>query len=82
VDKPLPASPEIERMMLGAILVNSPGATAALESLRVTDFSTEWNRQIFTCMRSLNAAGSAVDRMTVLEDLKRCGQLESVGGVG
>jgi archaellum biogenesis ATPase FlaH len=81
MDGPLPSNVSIERLTLGAILVNSPQATAALETLRAADFCTEANRLIFSCMQRLNAANSVVDRVTVLEDLKKCGQLDSVGGV-
>lgn len=79
-EKPLPSAVEIEKMMLGAILVNSPDALTALDALRSSDFSTEAHRHIFAAMRLLSATGQDVDRVTVIERLRTDARLDSVGG--
>src|SRR5260370_603548 len=68
-------------MMLGAILVNSPGAPSALDSLHAEDFSTEAHRRIFSAMRLIGANGIGLDRMVLIENLHASGQLDSIGGM-
>jgi replicative DNA helicase len=75
--KGLPCATDAERFVLGSLLLGySTGAVTA--TLRVNDFATEKHRLIFAAIVGLEAAGSSVDRMTMVTELQRCGQLESV----
>ena len=66
-----------ERMVLGQILVNGDGV---LPDLEPEHFSLEKHRRIFTAMQRLRDSNEAVDRIGVVEELMRCGQLDSVDG--
>jgi len=78
--KGLPCATDAERFVLGSILLgHSIGGITA--TLRVDDFATERHRRIFGAMVGLEATGCPVDRVTVVTELQRRGQLESVDGM-
>jgi replicative DNA helicase len=76
----LPASVETEKVVLGAIFVG--GDWGHVEHLDVDSFSIEKHRRIFAAMQDVAKRGSAVDRLTVAEELRATGKLESVDGLG
>lgn len=81
LQKGLPANLDIERYLLGAILVD-PSAFLNIASLiQPTDFSVQSHQLIFTRMIELSEANSHIDRVTLANDLMRHGELESVGGL-
>ena len=75
----LPSNVEAEKLVLGSILkdeaINLPGVA----HLTPADFSIEAHRRIYSVILHLYNAGSAVDRVTVANELNRRKQLESVG---
>jgi replicative DNA helicase len=71
----------IERSILGAILVDGCVYQQAAE-LRPDAFSLDSHRRIFTRMGDLVASGRPIDILTVVEELERHKELESVGGSG
>lgn len=73
-------SPEIERSVLGAILLDSRLAHEAATGLSVEDFYLDAHRKIFTAVLELVANGHPVELLALGEQLKRQGSLESVGG--
>jgi replicative DNA helicase len=70
-----------ERSVLGAILVDSRSYQQAAE-LRVADFSLDSHRRIFARMSDLVVTGRPIDILTLVEELERHKELESVGGAG
>lgn len=81
LERGLPANVDAERLVLGAILLNDAAFRTAAGTLQPTDFSLEKHRRIFVGMKDLNDRGEHIDRVTVVNELMRRGQLESIGGM-
>ncbi len=79
--KGLPANPEAERFVLGAILMDDTAFVSVAGGLDADDFSLESHRRIFTRMLDLSTRAEKVDRVTLANELMRYNQLESVGGL-
>ena len=79
--KGLPANPEAERFVLGAILMDDSAFVSVAGGLDADDFSLESHRRIFTRMLDLSTRAEKVDRVTLSNELMRYNQLESVGGL-
>jgi replicative DNA helicase len=77
----LPALPDIERMVLGALLTDPNQIDMAIGNLTADDFSTEPNRRIFLRAKDLRDRGDSVDRVTIAMKLREEGQLASIGGM-
>jgi replicative DNA helicase len=82
LERPLPHSPDSERAILGAVLVQNEALNAALETLTPTDFFLEGHRWIFDAMVVLSEHGAAIDPITLAEELGRRGKLDEAGGRG
>jgi replicative DNA helicase len=79
-DRTLPHSLDAERSVLGAILVHNDAFDAAVEVLAPADFFRDAHRRIFEKMITLQERGSAIDYVTLKEELGRCGEVEEIGG--
>lgn len=75
-----PHSLEAEQSVLGSMMLSRTAISEVLEVLRPDDFYRDAHRQIAESMRELFATGEAVDAITVVEELRRRGTLESSGG--
>lgn len=75
-----PNSPEAERSVLGAMLIEENALDYVLEELRADDFYSSAHRHIFEAMARIRAAGNAVDLVTLNDELNRRGTLEAAGG--
>lgn len=82
LDKSLPHSPDAERAVLGAILLENELYDQAAELLTEEDFYLEPHRSLFQQMEKLSARSAAIDALTLREELKKENKLEGVGGVG
>jgi hypothetical protein len=71
----------LERSVLGAILVDGR-VYEQVAGLRSDDFSLDSNRRIFARIGDLAAAGRPIDILTVVEELERHQELQTVGDVG
>jgi replicative DNA helicase len=80
LDKEIPHSVEAERSVLGAILIENTAINRAQEILREEDFYREPHRKIFKVMTDLSEKTTAIDPVTVKDELSRSGDLEAVGG--
>jgi len=88
--KPSPVSAEfvppqalnVERTVLGSMLIDSTAVDIALEYLREDSFYSEAHTRIFICMRELSDKNSPVDFVTVAEKLREKEWLEAVGAEG
>src|ERR1700730_2061399 len=77
-----PSSPDAERSILGAILLeNAHFHEAAEKKLTADDFSLDSHRRIFARMEDLIGGGRAGDLVTLVQELARRKEVESVGGV-
>src|SRR6185437_14504134 len=82
LERGMPASPDAERSILGAILLeNTHFHEAAEKKLIADDFSLDSHRRIFARMDDLISSGRAVDLVTLVEELARRKEVEAVGGV-
>jgi replicative DNA helicase len=75
-----PQSLESEQSTLGAMMMERDAIARAIESLSADDFYRELHRKIFMVIIGLFDKGEPVDLITVVEELRRKGQLEEVGG--
>lgn len=73
-------SARIERVILGAVLLNNTLWREA-KGLREQDFSLSAHKRIFRTMRDLHNAGEVVDMITLAESLDRHKETESIGGI-
>jgi replicative DNA helicase len=80
LEKNLPHSMDAERSVLGAILIDNQAINRAQEILREADFYRDNHRKIFKVMEDLSERSTAIDEITLKEELGRAGHLESVGG--
>ncbi len=80
LDRTIPHNLDAERSVLGAILVENAAINRAQEILREDDFYREPHRTLFKVMSSLSEKSSAIDAVTVKDELMRSGELEAVGG--
>ncbi|MEK7282364.1 MAG: replicative DNA helicase [Acidobacteriota bacterium] len=80
LDKDVPHSIEAERSVLGAILIENTAINRAQEILKESDFYRDPHRKIFKVMNDLSEKTTAIDTVTVKEELSRAGELDAVGG--
>ena len=81
LERALPQNLEAERTLLGAILIENETFHDAAEILRDTDFYRDGHRKIFARMMAMSERGSAIDLVTLKEELSRAGDLDGIGGV-
>src|SRR5438445_13052544 len=75
-----PHSAEAERAVLGGIMVDNRQLPHAQEILQTQDFFSDPNRRIFKVMVALGERESAIDPVTIKEELNRGGELDGIGG--
>ncbi|MDX1495154.1 MAG: replicative DNA helicase [Longimicrobiales bacterium] len=80
-DRTPPFSQEAETAVLGGMLIDRDAVTRVIEILSDGMMYREGNRRIFRSMIRLFERGDVVDVITVAEDLKKTGELESAGGL-
>jgi len=81
LDRGWPQNHDAERYVLGAILMDEQNYSQVASALKPQAFSLESHRRIFLRMGELYERREKIDRVTLANELKRKGQLESVGGV-
>src|SRR5437868_13576096 len=81
LERPLPNSAEAERAILGAIILDNALVSQAIEQLRPEDFYVPSHRRIFLAMIALFERGSEINQILIAEELRRDGEIESVGGL-
>lgn len=75
-----PSNIELEKVILGAILIEKSAFDIASESISAQVFYSDSHRIIFEAMQEINAKNMVVELMTVAENLHRKEQLEFIGG--
>jgi len=81
LDKMPPQSVEAETSVIGSMLIDADAAMRAMELLSPESFYSRANAALFGAISSLAGRGQAVDIVTVAEQLRTEGRLESVGGM-
>ncbi len=75
-----PQAREIERAVLGALMIDKDAYTVVCEMLRPESFYEPRNQKIYEAIRDLELREQPVDVWTVTEQLAKQGDLEDVGG--
>ncbi len=70
-----------EESLLGAMMLEPEAIASAAGVLRADDFYKPAHSHIFDAVHALYATGQPVDAVTVADELRRNGLLETVGGV-
>ncbi|HVL68888.1 MAG TPA: replicative DNA helicase [Vicinamibacterales bacterium] len=79
-ERTLPHNLEAEKCVLGAILIHNEAFNHAAELIDAKDFFRNAHARIFEKMVALSERGSAIDLITVKEELTKSGELEDIGG--
>jgi replicative DNA helicase len=79
--KSLPASPEAEKSVLAAILLNESNLAYVSETLAPQDFYDRNHFLIYKAIMDLSGAGKKIDLITLQDVLASEGTLESIGGI-
>ena len=77
-----PQATEIERAVLGALMIDKDAYAVVSEMLRPESFYEPRNQKVFSAILELSMHENPVDVLTVTEQLARQGDLEDVGGPG
>ena len=81
LDRPLPSTPDTEKAILGAIILDNSLIAQAVELLKPSDFYVPSHRRIFSAMIALFERGSEINPILIAEELRRDNSLEGSGGV-
>ena len=75
-----PYNLEAEESVLGACLLSREAVANVLEVVRADDFYKPAHTEMFNAMLELYGRGDPIDAVTLAEELRRRGTLESLGG--
>lgn len=75
-----PQALEAEKSVLGAMLLEKEAIGRATEILDSENFYRDSHRKVFECITSLYERNESADLITVSEELRKRGYLDSVGG--
>src|SRR5207253_1384285 len=81
LERALPSSPETERAILGAIILDNTLISQAVELLKPADFYVPSHRRIFLAMIALFERSSEINPILIADELRRDNALDSSGGV-
>lgn len=77
-----PQAVDIEKMVLGALMVDKDAFSVVSEILHPETFYESRSQKIYKAIQTLSLNEDPVDIMTVVEELKREGTLDDIGGAG
>jgi len=79
-DRVPPHNLEAEESVLGAMMLSPEAIADVVELIRPEDFYRGVNGKIFETLRTIYARGEPVDAITAVEELRRHGLLDDIGG--
>jgi replicative DNA helicase len=79
-ERVLPHSLEAEKAVLGALLLYAEAMDVATEVVQPAEFFRDAHRRVFEAAIRVHERGSAVDMLTVKDELASRGELDEVGG--
>jgi replicative DNA helicase len=79
-DRVPPHNLEAEESVLGSMMLSAEAIAEVVEIVRPGDFYRSANAQVFDTLREVYGRGDPVDAITAVEELKRRGLLEDIGG--
>lgn len=77
-----PQNLDAEASLLGAILIDSDAIVKIADSIQPDDFFDKRHAHIYSAVVKLYEHRSAIDVLTIANQLKSSGELESIGGAG
>jgi replicative DNA helicase len=77
----VPKSLESEQACIGSMLIDTVAVDLALEKLQPDDFWDERHRTLFETIAWLRAQDKSCDIVTIVDNLRTSGKLETAGGV-
>jgi replicative DNA helicase len=81
LDRQMPQSPDAERAVLGAILVNPNAFYRVIGTIDTADFFRDSHRIIFATMRRMAEQSHHIEPLTLREELSKHAQLDQAGGL-
>lgn len=75
-----PQALDVERLVLGALMIDKDAFSVVSEFLKPQTFYEPRNQKLYQAIQTLNVDEHPVDISTVIEELKREGTLDDVGG--
>ena len=81
LDRPMPQSPDAERAVLGAILINNHAFYRVIGKIDTEDFFKDAHRTIFATMRRMAEQSREIEPLTLKEEMAKHAQLDQVGGI-
>lgn len=75
-----PQARSLEEAVLGALMLDKDALTVIIDILQPESFYVDAHRQIYKAICTLFEQSHPVDLLTVTEELKKMGVLESIGG--
>lgn len=81
LDRQMPQSPDAERAVLGAILINNNAFYRIIGTIDTEDFFRDAHRTIFATMRRMAEHSQEIEALTLKEELAKHAQLDQVGGI-
>lgn len=75
-----PVATEFEEAVLGALMLEHEALQDVSEILKSEHFYSDKYQRIYAAMTRLNSKNVPIDLLTLTEELKRSGELESIGG--
>jgi replicative DNA helicase len=81
LESPLPSNEDAERAVLGFVLIDERLMSIVADEISASDFYSPINRRIFAAMTELFAGNKPIDPINILEELKKEGPVESIGGL-
>ena len=79
-DRVPPHNLEAEESVLGSMMLSAEAIALVVEQVQPQDFYKTANSKIFDTLRAIYARGDPVDAITAVEELRRRGLLEEIGG--
>jgi replicative DNA helicase len=79
-ERSLPHDLEVEKSILGAVLLDNYAFNPASQIVSPGDFFSDANRHVFEAMAALSERGEAIDTITLRAELEKLDALQRVGG--
>ena len=76
-----PHSVESEQSILGSIILDKEAIITVAETIQPIDFYKEAHKIIYESMLKLNSNNEPIDLITLIEELRKEGHLDSIGGI-
>ena len=81
INRSPPHSVESEQSILGSIILDKDAIITVAETINPSDFYKEAHKIIYESMLRLNSNNEPIDLITLIEELRKEGHLDNVGGI-